>query len=144
MKKWFLISLVLLVNPVYAKQYYIANVIGSGVRGDPYRLDISTGFNYSAVIPSLSNGTPIFSWGICITTTTLPAKTGLISIPNVSLNTSTSTLTAQQVTNINNALVNHGMPTTFLSDSPTLRELIRSIGRFLESNFDENRFDVGP
>lgn len=127
-----------------AKQYYLANIIGTGVHGDAYRVNVATGFNYSAIIPSNPDGTPKFSWGVVIASTTLPNTTGLIAIPNISLDASTSTLTGPQVTAVNNALTNHGMPTTFLSSASTIRQFLRNVGQFLEANFDENQFDVGP
>jgi hypothetical protein len=127
-----------------AKQYYLAKITGTGVQNDPFRVDVATGYNYSAVIPTRSTGTPVFGWGLLIATTTLPARAGLVSIPPIALDVSTSSLTGPQITAITTELTTLGVPTTDYTNAPTIREFLRNVVKFMDLNCSFDNLDTNP
>jgi len=48
-----------------AYRYFVAPVIGTGTKADPYRLEVAVaGISYAAILPTGPTGAPVFGWGM--------------------------------------------------------------------------------
>lgn len=128
-----------------AKRFYIAPVTGVGTRQNPYRVNISSGADYSAVINSDNFGVPTSTWCLVViygsTQTAYTSDPKLTAIPNVSLDTLMSALTTPQRNAIKNKMNSLSVPASVYNNAVTVRDIIRGIGQFLYPYFDERNFD---
>lgn len=129
------------------KRFYLSPVIGTGVKGDPFRAKIAdTGHSYAALIPSKSDGTPASSWCLVVAGgidhTDLDADTAIDKFPDITKDATLGTITAQERNRVLTFLQNRGVDTTGITPTSTFREVLDRVGQILETRFSTNNFDV--
>jgi hypothetical protein len=129
-----------------AKRWYIAPVIGTGAEEDAYRPKVPEGINWVAVIPSNPDGTPRFNW--CLVKVAATDHSALLNdaeidaMPNIALDDPISTLSAAMRNAIQNRLEARGIDTSGITLQTTFRQIVRRIGRHLDTDFGENALDI--
>jgi hypothetical protein len=129
------------------KRFYISPVVGTGTKDDPYRAKIAgTGHPYAAIIPSNPDGTPASTWCLVIAGganhTDLDADGEIDKFPDITLDATLGTLTANERNRVLNFLSNKGVDTQGLNTSSTFRVVLERVGAHLEPRFSTNAFDV--
>lgn len=116
--------------------FMIAQIVGNGTENDPYRPDI-VGSSWQAIIPSNSNGMPRFNWAL-VRCADPDSATGidLFKLPNVSLDMQVGNIPLNVRNAIRTKLDSLGINTTWITLDTTLREIVRYIGKHLNSNFE--------
>jgi len=118
-------------------------VVGSEATTGPYRLKASNYGPHAAVIPGNNDGTPKFNWGICYfdgDVSAAEADPDLTVFPNLTMD---HVLTLAQRNWLITKVENLGRPTGWITAGITVREALRTIGRYLENNFDVDWVRVG-
>jgi hypothetical protein len=128
-----------------SRRYYLAPIIGSGTLADPYRARVDVHVkNWSALIPSKPDGTPLFAWALCAVNaadhSALDADSLLDKLPQIDLDRTLADLTAGQRAALASRLQALGVDTSGVSASTTLRQVLRRIGQTLVGDFDEDHF----
>ena len=129
-----------------AKRYYVCDLLGVGTRADPYRPMLAgASRNWVAAIPG-NGAVPLRTHCLCLLAalnavhTTVSALAGVDALPNIPLS---QTLTNQQRNNLIARLDNRGMPSGWVVAGITMREVVRTIGRYYFDSLDEAKgFDV--
>jgi hypothetical protein len=89
------------------------------------------------VIPGNPDGTPTFNWGIAkidnASVTAADAVNGVTVFPDLQLD---DVLTLAQRGWLITQLQNHGLPYAWVTAGLTVRETLRTIGRWLDDKFD--------
>lgn len=129
------------------KRYYLCDVIGDGSEENSYRPALADyGVNHVAVIPTGPNGRPLFAWCLALVDTpghgALLADVRLDALPDFPPDAKISSMHRPTKQAMTNAIQRRGVGTSFIEGADGYREIIRSIGRYLDTNFDENNFDV--
>jgi hypothetical protein len=126
-------------------RWVISSIIGDGTAQiivgqedttGPYRAKASSYGSHTALIPGNNDGTPKFNWALCYfdgDTTAAEADTDLIVFPELTLN---HVLTLAQRNWLITKLSNRGFATGWIYDGITVRECVRTIGRWIEDNYD--------
>jgi hypothetical protein len=117
-------------------------VVGSEATTGPYRLKAGDYGAHAAIIPGNNDGTPKFNWGICKFSgdeTAADADTDLIVLPDLTMD---HVLTLAQRNWLITKLSNRGHPTGWITNGITVREVLRTIGRWLEANFDVDWINI--
>lgn len=123
-------------------------VVGQEDTTGPYRLKVSNYGAHTAIIPGNNDGTPKFNWGIAKLSddaaTAAEADQNLDSritiFPQLTLD---HVLTLAQRNWLITKVSALGKPTGWITDGITVREAIRTIGRYLEDNFDVDWMKIG-
>jgi len=128
------------------KRWYISPIIGTGTEDDPYRAKVGSATlirGHSAVIPTDVNGAPLFNFALVIVSADdhapLIADSDNDVFPNRTLGDS---LTSVERSLIKGVLDRRGLPSKWVDNVSTFGELLRTIGRFLDANFRENKLDA--
>lgn len=130
------------------KRYYISQIVGDGSDNDPYRAAVgdNAGIRVVSVIPTGPDGRPTTAWALCLVGAkdhaALRADPRNDMLPDFPLD--------GKVSAINNATKNamltrlraRGIDESFVTNTDGYREVIRGLGRQLDSNFSEDKFDV--
>lgn len=129
-------------------RYYLSPVIGTGVRGDPYRAKAADyGLPHVAVIPSDVDGAPLFVWTVAFVNAPdhapLLADATLIPLPSVALDARWSTAPVQERNRLLTALAARGVNVSAITGTSNLRDVLRMIGLALSAGFDERGFWSG-
>lgn len=110
-----------------------------------YRLKVSGAVpRYEAIIPTDPvTGIPRFGWGLAMVDApdfaSLDADTQMIGFPRIGLDaTLGEAFTTAQLLTWRNRLLAQGIDLTGITRSSTMRELLRRVGRQLETTFDED------
>lgn len=128
------------------KRWYISPIVGTGADDDPYRAKVGSAAQikgHSAVIPTDVQGAPLFNFALVIVNaddhSLLIADSDNDVFPNRTLGDS---LTSAERTLIKAVLNRRGLPFKWVDNVATFGELLRTIGRYLDTNFRENKLDV--
>lgn len=133
-------------------RWVLSPVIGNGTshidpldpeNTGPYRAKASDYGAHAAIIPGNDDGTPKFNWCLCYfqgDTTAAEADPDLTVFPDLTLD---HVLTLAQRNWLITKVGNLGKPTGWIVAGITVRECIRTIGRYLENNFDVDWMRVG-
>lgn len=129
------------------KAYYLCPVIGTGAYGDGWRPKVAEhGLNVSPVIPTGPDGRPLFNWCLCHAAGANHdgprADPAVDAMPDLTLDSTLSTLTTQQRNRLFSALDKYNVPRADMGNNTTFREVIRRVGQFLEPTFSESNFDA--
>ena len=120
------------------KRYFLSPIIGTGTFSDPYRVK-NNGANSAAIIPSNPDGSPKFSYSLCLMSadslTTLLADITLSALPDLQM---TDTISALQSTQISGAILSRLGASITVSAGETFASVLRKVGRVLDPNFDES------
>jgi hypothetical protein len=111
-------------------------VVGSEATTGPYRLKASDYGAHAAIIPGNNDGTPMFNWGICHfdgDVTAAETDSDLTVLPELSMD---HEITLTQRNWLRSRLQNHGLPYLWVNTGDTVREILRTIGRYLDDKFD--------
>jgi len=112
-------------------------VVGQETTTGPFRAKASDYGGHVAIIPSNPDGTPAFNWCLVRLANTSVAEaeadTSLTVFPNLQLG---DVLTANQRNWLVTRLNNHGLPSGWVDPGITVRQVLRTIGRYLEADFD--------
>ena len=123
-----------------AKRYYFSKMIGTGSEFDPMRPAVSDyGVNFSAEYdPAKTDALCIVGTG---SHTALLKDAALYGMPDYPLDGKLSAMRSATLNALNTAVTGRGFTVTWGS-ADAYRDVIRSIGRQINPNFDENNFDV--
>ena len=138
------------------KRYYVCKIIGDGLSPDSaFRpaisdiIDPKTGtlaFVHSAVMPPIVNGAPEVPWCLVIAGgqdhKLAESHQDITKIPDFSLDIRLSAMQTATKMSMFNALTDRGIDVSDISNAEAMRDLIRSLGRKIDPDFSENRFDV--
>lgn len=130
-----------------AKRWFIAPVIGTGTRADPYRAKVHDyGVPHSAMIPSNADGTPKFAWCICIASATnfsaIDADAAIDGFPEAALDRALGSFSAAVRNRVQNFLTNRGVDLTGITLSSTLADLLDRVRDRLDDRCDRRNMDV--
>jgi hypothetical protein len=93
--------------------------------------------SHAAVIPGNPDGTPAFNWGIAkiddASATAADAVPGVTVFPDLQLD---DVLTLNQRNWLITRVGNLGLPTGWITPGITVRQALRTIGRYLDDKFD--------
>jgi len=126
------------------RRWFIVPVIGTGTKGDPYRVKLSIA--HSALIPSNPDGTPRFNWALCLVSaadfTALDADTEAEPFPGVSLDDQLSSISAAARNRIQTALINRGVDLTGIDLNSTVRDVVERVVERLDARLDHRKMQV--
>jgi hypothetical protein len=131
-----------------AKRYYLADIIGDGSIDNPYRPAGVDGLNHVAVFPPQDPNTGVYSRPHCLVLVntpnhaTLRGRQGVDPLPDFPLDGKVQAVETAARQSAESALNRRGFASGQFTLKDGYREVIRSIGKELDSNFDENNFDV--
>ena len=126
-------------------RWVIAPIIGDGTQKvdaqlgwqGPYRSKASDYGSHVALIPTDTNGAPAFNWSLSkiadSAVTAAEADPDLTVFPDLPLD---HVLTLAQRNWLITRLQNHGLPFGWVVPGITVIEVLRTIGRWLENQFD--------
>lgn len=128
------------------KRWYISPIVGTGTDDDPYRAKVGSAAQikgHSAVIPTDAQGVPLFNFALVIVNaddhSLLTSDSDNDVLPNRAFN---GTLSKPERALIKAALTRRGLPTKWVDNVATFGELLRTMGRFLDAQFDERHTRV--
>lgn len=131
-----------------AKRYYLADIIGDGSIENPYRPAGVDGLNHVAVFPPQDPQTGQYARPHCMVLVNtanhapLRNRQGVDPLPDFPLDGKVQAVETAAKNQAVNALTRRGFKNDHFTLKDGYREVIRSIGKELDSNFDENNFDV--
>lgn len=119
-------------------------IVGQESTTGPYRAKASDYGAHVAIIPGNDDGTPKFNWCLCrieeAAVAAADADTDLIVFPDLTLD---HVLTLAQRNWLITRLDNRGFPSGWVTAGITVIEVLRTIGRWLEANFDVDWMRLG-
>jgi hypothetical protein len=118
-------------------------IAGQEATTGPYRAKASDYGAHAAIIPGNDDGTPKFNWALCQFTGDIAAAEAdpdLTVFPQLHLD---DVLTLGQRNWLITKIGNLGKPTGWIVAGITVRECVRTIGRYLENNFDIDWMNMG-
>jgi hypothetical protein len=120
-------------------------VVGQEATTGPYRASASAYGGHVAIIPGNDDGTPKFNWCLCqmeesAAVAADAADPAITVFPALQLD---DVLTLGQRNWLITKVGNLGKPTGWIVPGITVRECVRTIGRYLEDNFDVNWMSLG-
>lgn len=124
------------------KRHYLCKVIGDGTFENPYRPSIADipGVNF---VSEHKPGTP---WALCLVSgnkhALVQALEGTDALPDVSLDIRVGAVEAKAKVKLRADLKKRGIDNKFIDAVDGYREVIRTVGRLLNSQFHEDNFDV--
>jgi hypothetical protein len=117
---------------------------GSEATTGPYRAKASDYGPYVTIIPGNADGTPMFNWCLCriadSAVTAADADPDLTVFPDLQLD---DVLTLAQRNWLITKVGNLGKPTGWIVAGITVREALRTIGRYLDEKFDVDWMKLG-
>jgi len=130
-----------------SKRFYICKIVGDGSETNSYRPKVADyPVKWAGMIPSNPDGTPKYGFAFVIAATLdhtqLLADPQIKGIPELSLDAQLSSLTKATRDRLLAYFDAEGIDRTGLTLQSTMRQVLRRIGRHLEPDFSENRFDV--
>ena len=118
-------------------RWALSPVVGTGTPDDPYRLKIADYGDHVALIPGAVDGTPLFNWGLGRiaddVADTADADPQIAVFPAFSLD---HVLTLAQRDWLIARLDARSLPAGWVVDGLTVRQALRTIGRWIEANFE--------
>lgn len=131
-----------------AKRYYLSDIVGDGSIDNPYRPAIADeGVNHVAVFPP-QNPDGTYTRTTCLVLVNSPnhgrfrGRKDIDPLPDFPLDGKVSAVEGRSRMDAGSALERRGFVSSHLTGKDGYREVIRSIGKELDGNFDENNFDV--
>lgn len=125
-------------------RWVLSPVIGSGTSDDPYRAKASAYGGHVTIIPGNWDGTPKFNWCLCRikdeAVAAASADPDLTVFPDLALD---DVLTLAQRNWLITKVSNLGKPTGWIVAGITVREALRTIGRYIDANFDVDLMRLG-
>jgi hypothetical protein len=128
------------------KRLYVAEVIGSGTRADPYRgaaagYVAGPGAKHRVILPNFPAGSPLY--GHCLALLDVPSHAAALADPKLHplpLKALADGISAAERNTIQNKLTALGFPADFMAGVTTMRQLVRRLGKFYHPEFDEDSF----
>ena len=123
-----------------AFRYFVAPVIGTGTKADPYRLEVAVaGISYAAILPTGPTGAPVFGWGMARVSAAdfaaLDANSNVVGLPEGDMGVLTlGDLPANQRNRLTNWLSGRGVDMTGITNASTLAAILDRVGAFLGNN----------
>lgn len=136
------------------KRYYICDIYGNGdidvpnsPTTGPYRPAVADlGVSWVGAIPTGPDGRPTKTWALVLVASRDHAVVrnapGVDSLPDFPLDGKVSSINTVTKNAMLARLTARGISRTFIDSTDGYREVIRGIGRQLEPDFDENKFDI--
>ena len=125
-----------------AKRYYLSIRVGTGIGNDWHRDLLSDlGENYSTVMDGIAGTDRTLVIVAAPSHAELLKDARLFALPDFPLDGKLSSIRNATLNAMNTALTSRGYSITWTT-SDAYRDVLRSVGRQLDSNFDENGFDV--
>ena len=131
-----------------AKRYYLSKIIGTGTMDDPFRVAVADyGVNHVAEYPPQDMNTGKYTKLEAFALADAPSHVELLKdanmfgMPDFPLDGKLSSMRSATLNAMNNAVLARGYAVTWGS-SDAYRDVVRSLGKQLNTNFDENNFDV--
>lgn len=129
------------------RRYYISPIVGDGSDLNPFRPKVANyGVAWVACIASGLNGGPKHNWALVLVNaidhTPLIDDPDIRAIPQAALDNTLATLSTQQRQFLRSIIDGLGLDTSQITAQTTLRQVLRYLGRTLDANFSESRFDV--
>lgn len=130
-----------------AKRYYLADIIGDGSIDNPYRPAGVDGLNHVSVFPP-QNPDGTYSGTSCLVLVNTPnhaqlrGRKDVDPLPDFPLDGKVQAVETSARSQAAAALTKRGFQNDHFTLKDGYREVIRSVGKELDSNFDENNFDV--
>jgi hypothetical protein len=129
--------------------YAIAEIIGTGevteTIENPYRADVDNSGILNTIIPSNQDGTPKFSWCL-VELEDYQNATGpnLVKIPAQNLDKTVGDLSGAKKLEIQNKLTALGIDTSWITNSSSVKEIIKKIANHLDLNWKKLRITHDP
>lgn len=130
-----------------ASRYYLCDVIGDGTEENPYRADLEDAPNIdgiSAKIASGPDGRPVFPYCLCVVEAKnhmpLRLRPNVDALPEVSLDNRMSAVSQAARARLDDAMARRKIPTTGFAVAEGYRDVIRLLGKRLDSTFDPDNF----
>jgi len=120
-------------------------VVGQEATTGPYRPKAGNyATEWGGIIPGNDDGTPVFNWCLVAASagdlTAAEADPDLIVLPDLTMD---HVLTTAQRNWLVTKLTNRGLPSGWVDPGITVREVLRTIGRWLDAKFDVDWIRVG-
>lgn len=129
-----------------SKRYYLAPIVGDGSEENPYRAKVPRGVNHVAEIKIGPDGKPASAYALvlvaAINHVPLLSDADLDALPDFPKDAKVNAMHAATKTAMRAAMTRRGIPTDSADNADGYRDVIRAIGRALNSNFHEDNFDV--
>lgn len=132
-----------------SKRYYLCDIIGDGSIDSPFRPTIADlGVNHTAVFPPQDPNTGQYQGSTCLVLVATANHAAVMELegvdpfPDASLDIEWASVDRNRRNQIEAALTRRGLVKPSVDPGDGVRVFIRGVGRMLDSNFDENSFDV--
>lgn len=132
-----------------SKRYYLCAIIGDGSAESPFRAAVSDhNVNHVAAFPPQDPATGVYTRNVCLalvnTINHLPllADAALDAFPDVAMDIKVNAIHRLTMQRFEDRVRARGLSTDAFASADGYREVLRDLGRQLDSNFDENNFDV--
>jgi hypothetical protein len=124
-----------------AKRYYVCDVIGDGSEENPFRPVVADlGVNWVGEVSA--DNTRAFVLVNAVNHAAIIAHTRINALPDFPLDGKINAMQTAARNAMNNALTRRGFSVAGIDNADGYRDVIRSVGRSLNPNFNENNFDV--
>lgn len=132
------------------KRYYLSKIIGDGKSPETAfkpKIGLIPGLNYvSEIKTDPATGVPVEQYALCMAAaknhSAILSDTDNRALPDVPLDVKMNAINAATKSKFVSDLAFFGIDSAFVNSSDGFRDSVRHLGKLLNTNFDENNFDV--
>ena len=130
-----------------SQRWFLCPIVGTGGDKDPYRSRLrDLGITHVSHIPSNPDGTPQFSWCICLASandfTVVDADVLIDGFPGVQLSDTLGSFSAAVRDKVQTVLTNHGVNLTGITLANTVGDLLQRAGQRLGAAWDWHKVSL--